>query len=312
MGLEKSGKVPTDDWSAAAAIVLEGAKEGGRAPVIAAGYLVEAADVPGADREALLGAAERALANAGSDDRSAIAKSLLLFGRAKAAPAKGKPFLEQAIAGIAPLVSKESPDLEAATLHNAIVTFARASKIQLKADYRTRKKSAVGLSFEIPISKTWEDPNTDDIQALLEQLEKGNFRFFGAYRQYDAAGNLVRSVRFDEYSWDTSYRFDNGDVAGGDNLKGLARKNQATIRAEFTTVSNEKDVRKVPFNRTWPQAYVFEVAGIHQTGDAARARLFLFKSNDKQKTYEVEMFEYGKDAKLDPEGLAFIESIGEK
>jgi hypothetical protein len=312
MSLEKHGKVPTDDWSAAAELVLQGAKEGGRAPAIAVGYLVEAADVPGADRAALLAAADRALSDVGTDERSAVAKALVAFGRAKAAPAKGKPFVEQAVATLAPFVAKDSPDLDAATLHNAIVNFARASKIQLKADFRTKKRKSVGLSFEIPVSRTWEDPNTDDFGRLLEQLEKGNFRYFGAYRQYDASGNLVRSIRFDEYNWDTSYRFENGEVAGGDNIKGLARKGQSNVRQEFTSVTTEKDVRKIPFNRTWPQAYVFEIAGIHGTGDAARARLFLFKSNDKQKTYEVEIFEYGKEAKLDPEAQAFLESISEE
>jgi hypothetical protein len=308
--LEKKGKASTSDWTAGAELVLQGKREGGRAPAIAAGYLVEAADVPGADRAALLDQAEEALARAGDDGRSALARALVLLGRAKATPPKGKAFLEEAVSMLSPLVDKDPPDVEAATLHNAIVTFARASKISLKADYRTKRKTSVGLSFEIPVSKWWEDPNSDSLAGLFEQLEKGNFRFFGAYRQYDVSGNLVRSIRFDEYLW--THLYGSGQhQTGGDNIKGLARGAQETIRQEFATISSEKDVRKIPFNKTWRQAYVFEVAGVHATGDEARARVFFFKSNDKQKTYQAEIFEYGKEAKIDPEALAFLESISE-
>jgi hypothetical protein len=300
----EAGKNPTaDDWVTAADLFVEGAKTSGgsgRAQSFAVESLVEAASLPGGDAQSLLAKAAEIAAQGGTEALGAISRSRVAFARARvAAPGgttKSKPHVDAALTEIGTLLAGEKPDLEAATLHTSVVTFARATKVPGKYEYRTVEKTAGPLRFSVPLSKRWETARRG---ADL-----------GSWNQYDDVGNLVRAIDVWEYDWTINY-VDEDTRVGGDNVKGLVKRDQQRVRENFSSIKAEKPLTKAPLNRTFPTAYSYEFAGTYENGDFARVRTYYFKSKERMKTYNVELYEYTDMPKLDPEIQFVLDSIGE-
>jgi hypothetical protein len=229
-----------------------------------------------------------------------VAKAQWSLARAQTSPKPASPevksALETCIATVQPHVAKDPPDARLGTLHTEAISFAKANKIPLKAEYRMVPAAGFQLSLQTPLSENWRRSGSD-----------GEITGIG---QYDARGRLLRRISLDTYDWNINYTDEVGD-AGGDNVKGLARQDMKIRKKDFSTVTSTKELMKAPLNRTMPAAQSYELAGKDTHDEFLRVRVYYFKSKERPVTFELAVHEYVDMPKMDPEVQALIESISE-
>ncbi|MGQ0613455.1 MAG: hypothetical protein ACT4PV_06955 [Planctomycetaceae bacterium] len=211
-------------------------------------------------------------------------------------PKTAKAHLDAALEELALEVSAKSPDLDVATAHAEAVRAARMlPKLRVKADYRMVPHACAQsfLRFQVPLSRCW----TVDVRARDD---------LGAIYCRDADGTVRRIVGLDCYRWDRAY-----GTVGGDNIKGLARDQQAGSVRALNAVKSTKDLAKGRLNRKISSAYFYEVVGTNDGGKPTRMRHYFFKSKKRQVTFSVAIYEVGEPDDIEPAMEEIIESLEE-
>ena len=282
--------------------------DGGSFLIKGVGWLREGVDEVVAARAPLIERADKLLLAIptlpeGASRDVALAQTRLLRAVALGA-AKGKADADACIVALAPYIAGDQPRDDACTLHNEAVSWAKRSKVVLRADYIFKRPSVLGtgLGYSVPAGSRWEDHGSSG--ALFTVVETNH------------RGRIIRRIECEDFRWDSVYRFDDDGKEtriAGDSAKGLARKFMLDAKEKsFTTITAQKDLVKAPFAKKLAQAQMFEMTGTGTDGDYLRLHGYIFRAKEAMLTYVVRVFEYGDFPKNDPELDAFLDAMFEK
>jgi hypothetical protein len=272
------------------------------------GWLREGVDEVVAARAPLIERADKIILliptlQEGASRDIALAQARLLRAVALGA-AKGGADGDACIAALAPYVSGDQPRDDACTLHNEAVSWAKRSKVVLKAKYIFKRAAVLGqgLGYAVLAGNRWEDHGSSG--ALFVVVETNH------------RGRIIRQIECEDFSHNMNYIFDDGGKEtkiGGDNSKGLAKKFMLEAKEKtFTSITAQKDLVKAPFAKQLTQAQMFEMTGTGTDGDYLRLHGYIFRAKEAALTYVVRVFEYGDFPKNDPELDAFLDNMFEK
>jgi len=215
---------------------------------------------------------------------------------ADADPKAAKAHLEDALAELAQGMTPQNPDPAIATAHaEAVGATRQLPKLKVKAEYRmvSHVSGENYLRFRIPLSSYW-----------FFSRERGHE--LGTVYRLHPDGRTVRLIGLSRYRWDRMY----GDV-GGDNIKGLARAQQAGSIGALREVRSQRDLVKGRLNRKITSSYFYEVVGVDKDGDSVHFRHYFFKSKKRMLTFSVFIYEVGEPGDVEPAMEEIVGSIEE-
>jgi tetratricopeptide (TPR) repeat protein len=149
----------------------------------------------------------------------------------------------------------------------------RAKPLLRKVESRYKK-----LRVSIPDSAEWTvKPKGELEEDEVLQISK-----------IDRKAGQYLVIWVERYRWDYNYSYEStGEVIGGDNISGLAKRSYRGIRDIFDDIKSEKPLRKAPLSRRIKKAFMYRMEGRSKENNLLEVRVFFFKHSKVQQTFEV-------------------------
>lgn len=216
--------------------------------------------------------------------------------------------VRDAFASLKRYAVRKVPILEAATVWNDAVTWAKRADYVFTERYVTDTRDTLNgiLEIELPVSSRWH---------LLTVPETEQTPAYDYVTQTSADGKPLRQIIFRRYIWGQTYTFDGPNTVGGDNVKSIAQGLQAMFASRVVKASGtlSPPARK-PFHRDL-DGYVFEVEGkaVASAGEGAtplRVEGYVVRGHE-QACYAILVYDYSGEPGTAPEIEAFVAGIKE-
>ncbi|MCE9636569.1 MAG: hypothetical protein K8T90_12765 [Planctomycetes bacterium] len=208
-----------------------------------------------------------------------------------------------------PFTTGATPVLEAATLWNDTLAFARRSGYVMEEKYVVTPHETLegALAFDLPLSSRWQFQH---VEATADTPA------YDYVNELSAEGGRVRQILFRRYLWTQRYTFDANPV-GGDNVKSLAQGLQSMITARvLSSGAAAPAADRRPFNKEM-DGYVFDAAGKMQpepgqTAPPAGLKVsgYVMRGH-KQQCFAVLVYDYSSQSEPSPEIEMLIASLRE-
>ena len=218
--------------------------------------------------------------------------------------------VKSAFETLKPFADGEPPVLDAATLWNDTLAFAKRSGFVMDEKFVLAPHKTLDdtLVVGIPLSSRWKFEHVD---AAGEQPA------YDYVTEVAADGSRVRQILFRRYLWSQRYTFEETNPVGGDNVKSLAQGLQAMIAARVLAVgASVPAADRRPFNRDM-DGFVFSAAGrtASEPGNAAvgpplRVTGYVMRGH-KQACFAVLVYDYSAQEDASPEIEAVLASLRE-
>jgi hypothetical protein len=215
------------------------------------------------------------------------------------------------LASLEPFTAGEPRIVEAATLWNDVLAWAKKNGFVLEERFAMTPRTTLGgaLAVDVPLSSRWSFERVDAAEGR---------QAYDYVTEMSPEGTRLRQVLFRRYVGDQDYTFEDPVPVGGDNVRAIAQGLQRMIAARVLAAGASTPApERRPFHRDM-DGYVFTATGRAApepgsaiVGAALRVTGYVMRGHN-QACYAVLVYDYSGKDEASAEIEALVAGLKEK